>query len=95
MAHSVRDQQKLLHRAHRIRGQVDCIARLLEAEAECGKVLQQLVAVRGAVQGLMAEILEDHVRFHVVDPLIDPVRCLCRERFPRPNAPVCGMDDSV
>ena len=72
MAHSVRDQQKLLHRAHRIRGQVDGIARLLEAEADCGKVLQQLVAVRGAVQGLMAEILEDHVRYHVVDPRIDP-----------------------
>ena len=72
MAHVIRDQSKLLARIRRIRGQVNGIERLLEDGRDCGRVLQQLAACRGAINGLMAEILEDHIRFHVVDADVDP-----------------------
>lgn len=72
MSHTIRDRAKLLNRVRRLGGQVGGIERLLEAEADCGRVLQQLAACRGALNGLMAEVLEDHIRFHVVDPEIDP-----------------------
>lgn len=72
MPHTVRDQTKLINRVRRLRGQVNAIEKLLEQESECGAVLQQLAACRGALSGLMAEILEDHIRFHVVDPKVDP-----------------------
>ena len=72
MAHTVREQSKLKNRVRRIRGQVNGIEKLLDDDADCTKVLQQLAACRGAVNGLMAEILEDHIRFHIVDPDVDP-----------------------
>lgn len=72
MSHTVRERQKLMNRIRRIRGQINGIEKLLEQEADCGDVLQTLAACRGAINGLMAEILEDHIRFHVVDPDIDP-----------------------
>jgi DNA-binding FrmR family transcriptional regulator len=72
MAHTVREQDKLLNRVRRIRGQINGIEKLLEERSDCAKVLQQLAACRGALNGLMAEILEDHIRYHVVDPDLDP-----------------------
>lgn len=72
MTHTIRERTKLLNRVRRIRGQINGIEKLLEDEADCGKVLQTLAACRGAINGLMAEILEDHIRFHVVDPEISP-----------------------
>lgn len=68
MAHTIRDKTKLLNRVRRIRGQLDAIERALGEEVECHDVLQQIAACRGAMNGLMAEVLEGHVRFHVVDP---------------------------
>lgn len=52
----------------RIRGQVNAVERALEEGAECSTVLQTLVACRGAVNSLVVELLEDHIRFHIVDP---------------------------
>jgi len=72
MPHTIREKSKLLHRVRRLRGQVNGVERLLEAEADCEKVLQQIAACRGAINGLMAEVLEDHVRDHVLDPDLDP-----------------------
>lgn len=72
MVHTVRDKKKLSNRVRRIAGQVNAVKKLLDEENECGPVLQQLAACRGAINGLMAEILEDHIRFHVVDPDLDP-----------------------
>lgn len=72
VTHSVREQEKLLNRVKRIRGQVNGVEKLLEGDTDCAKVLQQLAAVRGAISGLMAEILEDHIRFHVADQDVDP-----------------------
>jgi DNA-binding FrmR family transcriptional regulator len=71
MAHTVREKAKLLARVRRIRGQMDAVERALGAEIGCGDVLQLLASVRGAVNGLMAEVMEDHIRFHVVDPAQD------------------------
>ena len=72
MAHTVRERTKLMNRVRRIRGQISGIEKALEEDSDCGKVLQQLAACRGAINGLMAEILEDHIRFHVIDPDVDP-----------------------
>jgi DNA-binding FrmR family transcriptional regulator len=68
MAHTVREKKKLLARVRRIRGQMEAVERALDTEIGCGDVLQLLASVRGAVNGLMAEVMEDHIRFHVVDP---------------------------
>jgi DNA-binding FrmR family transcriptional regulator len=48
----------------RIRGQVDAIARALENELECGEVLRLIASARGAMDSLMAEVVEDHIRAH-------------------------------
>lgn len=66
MAHTTREKEKLLSRVRRIRGQVEAIERALESEQECGRVLQTMAACRGALNGLMAEVMEGHVRFHVL-----------------------------
>jgi DNA-binding FrmR family transcriptional regulator len=68
MAHTIREKSKLLARVRRIRGQVEAIERALESEVGCADVLQVIASVRGAVNGLMAEVIEDHVRCHVGAP---------------------------
>jgi len=67
MSHTIREKQKLLVRVRRIRGQVEAIERALQQEAGCEKVMHMIAAVRGATSGLMAEVLEDHVRTHFVE----------------------------
>ena len=69
---TVRDRAKLVNRIRRISGQVHAIEGLLDQEADCEKVLQTIAACRGAIDGLMAEVLEDHVRHHVLGPGADP-----------------------
>jgi DNA-binding FrmR family transcriptional regulator len=68
MAHTTRDREKLLIRVRRIRGQVEAIERTLGGEHECAEVLQLVAACRGALNGLMAELIEGHIRFHVLSP---------------------------
>ncbi|WP_049621271.1 metal/formaldehyde-sensitive transcriptional repressor [Frateuria defendens] len=65
MAHLNRDKDKLIARVRRIGGQVASIERALQGEADCGAVLHQLAAVRGAVQGLLLEVIDGHLREHV------------------------------
>jgi FrmR/RcnR family transcriptional regulator, repressor of frmRAB operon len=67
MAHTKKDKEKLLNRVNRIKGQVKAIEKALEGGDDCSRVLQTIAACRGAINGLMAEVLEGHVRFHVVD----------------------------
>lgn len=66
MAHTIRDKKKLLDRIKRIKGQLNGVEKALEEERECGDVLLTLSACRGAMNSLMAEILEGHVRHHVL-----------------------------
>lgn len=68
MTHTVREKQKLLARVRRIRGQVEAMERALETEAGCEKVMHLIASTRAAMAGLMAEVVEDHVRTHLVDP---------------------------
>ncbi len=68
MGHTIREKAKLVSRVRRIRGQVEALERALETEAGCAQTLQLIASVRGAINSLMAEIMEDHIRLHVVDP---------------------------
>ena len=72
MAHTIRDKKKLLNRVRRIRGQLEAIGKSLEEERDCSAMLQLIAACRGAMNGLMAEVLEGHVRMHVLDPDKNP-----------------------
>jgi len=66
MTHTIREKHKLLARVRRIRGQVEALERTLAAEAGCDRVMHQIVGIRGAVSALMGEVVEDHVRNHLV-----------------------------
>jgi DNA-binding FrmR family transcriptional regulator len=67
MAHTVREKAKLLGRVKRIRGQIEALERALESEAGCEQVMHLIAAARGGMAGLMVEVVEDHVRVHLVD----------------------------
>jgi FrmR/RcnR family transcriptional regulator, repressor of frmRAB operon len=68
LAHVTDQKKKLLTRVSRIQGQLEGIRKALEEEQECSAMLQQIAACRGAMNGLMLEILEGEVRFHVLSP---------------------------
>ena len=68
MGHVAKEKSKLLTRVKRLRGQMDAIARAIEDDDECTAVLQQATACRGALDGFIAEVIEDHIREHMVDP---------------------------
>jgi DNA-binding FrmR family transcriptional regulator len=72
MAHTIDEKKSLLNRVRRIRGQVEAIERALDQEAECSDVLHNISACRGAMDALMAEVIEGHIRFHVLDPKRKP-----------------------
>ncbi len=88
MAHISSDpDKKVLARVRRIRGQIEGIERAIEESTDCYAVLQQTAAARGALNGLMAELIEGHIRHHVLadtnngkgtDELIDIVRSYLR-----------------
>lgn len=61
-----KEKQKLIARIKRIRGQVDSIERSLTNDEDCADVLMLMANVRGGVNSLMAEVLEDHIRFHLI-----------------------------
>jgi DNA-binding FrmR family transcriptional regulator len=65
MAHTIRENKALLARVRRIKGQVAALESALERKLDCSEVLQQTAAVRGAVSGLMLELLDGHLREHV------------------------------
>ena len=67
MSHQEREKLKLLQRVRKLRGQLDAVERSLAADEDCGGQLMLLAAVRGGVNGLMGEVLETHIRFHLVD----------------------------
>lgn len=65
MPHTIKSKKQLLTRVRRIKGQTEALERALEQETDCSAVLQQIAAIRGAVNGLMAEVLEGHIREHL------------------------------
>ncbi len=62
MPHSIEEKKRVVTRLRRIKGQAEALERAVEAGTECGALLQQLAALRGAATGLMAEVLESHLR---------------------------------
>jgi DNA-binding FrmR family transcriptional regulator len=68
VSHTTKDKKKLLSRIRRIKGQSEAIERALEGDGECEEILQLVASCRGALNGLMAELIEGHVRFHVLSP---------------------------
>jgi DNA-binding FrmR family transcriptional regulator len=72
MPHTIREKKQLLTRVRRIKGQTEALEKALEQETECTVVLQQIAAIRGAVNGLMVEVLEDHIREHLGPEAVSP-----------------------
>lgn len=68
MSHVAREKTKLLNRVRRLRGQIEAVERAVEADQECAEVLQRATSCRGALDGFIAEVIEDHIREHMVDP---------------------------
>jgi len=68
MSHAAKNKEKLIVRARRIRGQVEALERALTEEQDCGDILRLITSARGAMNSLMVELLEDQIRFHVLDP---------------------------
>ena len=64
----------LLNRVRRIHGQVEAIERALEQEIGCADVLQVITATRGAINGLIGEVIEDHIRIHLLSGMNDRVQ---------------------
>ena len=65
MAHTIKNNAKLLTRIRRIRGQTEGLEKAVSSEGDCMAILQQIAAIRGAVNGLMTEVLEGHLREHL------------------------------
>ena len=72
MPHSPEEKKRVLTRVRRMRGQLDALERALGAGADCGPVLQQLAALRGAVNGVMSGVLESHLREELGQPADSP-----------------------
>jgi DNA-binding FrmR family transcriptional regulator len=67
MAHIITDKERLVRRTERLIGQVEAIKRSLDEDDDCADIMHLLSAARGAINSLMAEVVEDHIREHMVD----------------------------
>ena len=65
MSHTIREKHKLINRVRRIRGQMEGVERMLEEEKGCVEVMQTIAGARGAINGLMSEVIEDHILMHL------------------------------
>ena len=68
MGHVSANKDSLIKRVKRIAGQIQAVEKALESDADCAKTLHLVAATRGAINGLMEEIIDDHARAHVADP---------------------------
>jgi DNA-binding FrmR family transcriptional regulator len=67
VAHTVKEKSKILSRVNRIKGQLEAFSKAIESEQDCYQVMQLLASCRGALNGLMAEVVEGHIREHIVE----------------------------
>jgi DNA-binding FrmR family transcriptional regulator len=65
MSHLSREKLDLLNRTKKIIGQLESVLRGLNDDEQCADVLQRLAAARGAINSLMGELMEDHIRNHM------------------------------
>jgi DNA-binding FrmR family transcriptional regulator len=68
VSHTTKDRNKQLARIRRIKGQVEAIERAIQGDGEAEDILQLVASCRGALNGLMAGLIEGHVRFHLLPP---------------------------
>ena len=68
MSHVEKEKKKLLNRLKRLKGQIEALERAIEEDRECARVLQQATSCRGGLDGFIAEVIEDHIREHMIDP---------------------------
>lgn len=71
MAHTKSNKDPLIARVRRIAGQMAAIEKAIDADAGCAAILQQVAGARGAINGLMDELIEDHLRQHVAAAGLD------------------------
>jgi len=74
MSHTIHEKKPLLTRVRRIKGQTEALEKALEQETECMAILQQIAAIRGAVNGLMSEVIEGHIREHLGQDAVSPAQ---------------------
>lgn len=74
MSHLHAQNAKLIARVRRIKGQLEGVERALESQSPCAEILRQLASARGAMNGLTAEVMEDHLREHVLAASSDAER---------------------
>lgn len=67
MAHTIKDKAKIISRVNRLKGQLDAFVKALEAEQDCYQNMQLLSSCRGALNGLMTEMVEGHIREHIIE----------------------------
>ena len=72
MSHLIKDKNKLIARVRRIKGQLSSVERALDDVEDCAQILQTIAACRGALDGLMSEVFEVHIRMHIIDPARRP-----------------------
>lgn len=65
MTHVILEKRKLLARVRRIKGQIEAIERAIEADSPCERTIQTIASARGALMGLMGELIEEHLTSHV------------------------------
>ncbi len=80
MPHSPEEKKRVLTRVRRIRGQAEALERALEEGVECAAALQQIAAIRGAVNGLMSEVMEAHIREEFGQPVMSEAERAARVR---------------
>ena len=65
MSHMSREKLDLVTRTKKVIGQLESVMRGLNDDEQCADILQRLAAARGAINSLMGELLEDHIRNHM------------------------------
>jgi FrmR/RcnR family transcriptional regulator, repressor of frmRAB operon len=83
MPHSAEERKRVITRLRRIKGQTEALERAVDAGTDCGELLQQLAALRGATYGLMADVLESHMRETFGEP---PVNTPASVKASRPTS---------
>lgn len=68
MSHTTIHKNRIVTRVNRIQGQLKAVVSAMDEEKDCGRVLQTLAAAKGALNGLMLEVIEDHIQHHIIDP---------------------------
>jgi DNA-binding FrmR family transcriptional regulator len=65
--HTLYKNQSFISRVNRIKGQLEAFTKAVESGRDCYEVMQLLASCRGALNGLMGEVIEEHIREHVVE----------------------------